>query len=199
MRAVAFVDAANLFYGGEKSLGWKIDFLKLLGYLREKYGVGPVRYFASVDLVGFSHDPIKEDTVSLAALETFLANRSGNPNAARSLGQVRFYRKLESFGYDLHLKPLKRYPRPDGGYDTKGNCDVDMALSMVEELPSLDRAVVLSGDGDFLPVLKRLREAGKEVVVLARHQRTAREIRVFAGAKFSDFEYLRELLRQPKK
>ena len=26
----AFIDASNLFYGGEKSLGWKIDYKKLL-------------------------------------------------------------------------------------------------------------------------------------------------------------------------
>jgi uncharacterized LabA/DUF88 family protein len=28
----AFIDAANLFYGGKKSLGWKIDYKKLLNY-----------------------------------------------------------------------------------------------------------------------------------------------------------------------
>ena len=26
MKTLAFVDASNLFYGGEKSLGWKIDY-----------------------------------------------------------------------------------------------------------------------------------------------------------------------------
>ena len=31
-----FIDASNLFYGGEKSLGWKIDYKKLSDYLKEK-------------------------------------------------------------------------------------------------------------------------------------------------------------------
>lgn len=44
-----------------------------------------------------------------------------------------------------------------------------------------------SGDGDFLPVLKHLQEQSKEVLVLARGPRTAREIRQFAGAQFRDF------------
>ncbi|MFH0755516.1 MAG: hypothetical protein V1910_02520 [bacterium] len=35
MKTIAFIDASNLFYGGEKSLGWKIDYQKLLKYLRE--------------------------------------------------------------------------------------------------------------------------------------------------------------------
>lgn len=30
----AFIDASNLFYGGQKSLGWKIDYQKLLFYLK---------------------------------------------------------------------------------------------------------------------------------------------------------------------
>jgi len=37
MKTLAFVDASNLFYGGEKSLGWKIDYQKLLNYLILKY------------------------------------------------------------------------------------------------------------------------------------------------------------------
>ena len=37
MRTFVFIDASNLFYGGEKSLGWKIDYRKLLSYLKEKY------------------------------------------------------------------------------------------------------------------------------------------------------------------
>jgi len=45
----------------------------------------------------------------------------------------------------------------------------------------------LSGDGDFLPVLKYLRSNGKEVIILARGPRTAREIRQFAGSNFRDF------------
>ena len=39
MKTFAFIDASNLFYGGEKSLGWKIDYKKLLEYLKEKYDV----------------------------------------------------------------------------------------------------------------------------------------------------------------
>lgn len=34
MKTYAFIDASNLFYGGEKSLGWKINYKNLLKYLR---------------------------------------------------------------------------------------------------------------------------------------------------------------------
>ncbi len=42
MKSFAFIDASNLFYGGEKSLGWKMDHQKLLEYLKEKYDVSLV-------------------------------------------------------------------------------------------------------------------------------------------------------------
>lgn len=58
------------------------------------------------------------------------------------------------------------------------------------------RVLVLSGDGDFLPVLKHLKETGKEVLILARAPRTAKEIKQFAADKFMDFEYLRERLKR---
>ena len=32
----AFIDAANLFYGGKKSLDWSIDYEKLVAYLENK-------------------------------------------------------------------------------------------------------------------------------------------------------------------
>ena len=50
MRTYAFIDASNLFYGGEKSLGWKIDYAKLLEYLKHKYGVSKAFYFGGVEL-----------------------------------------------------------------------------------------------------------------------------------------------------
>lgn len=79
----------------------------------------------------------------------------------------------------------------------KANCDVDMAFFLMRDRKSYDRAVILSGDGDFLPVLKFLRkEDKKEIFILAHTSRTAREIKRFAAEKFLDFAYLRERLKQ---
>lgn len=66
----------------------------------------------------------------------------------------------------------------------------------MQDKDKYDRAVVVSGDGDFLPVLKHLRSEGKEVLLLARSEGTAREIKQFAGSEFRDFHYLRERLKQ---
>ena len=92
---------------------------------------------------------------------------------SRHLQRVRFYLKLQKFGYELYLKPVKLYEQDDGTTRRKANCDVEMAFYLMKEKENFDRVIVLSGDGDFLPVLKYLRSNGKEVIILARGPRTA--------------------------
>lgn len=209
MKTFAFIDASNLFYGGEKSLGWKIDYQKLLKYLKAKYGIARSLYFGGVEIHDFPFDYLRHETVPIEKLERHLVellkNKGSRLNEAmlilvsRHLQRVRFYLKLKKFGYELYLKPVKLYEQEDGTTRRKANCDVDMAFHLMKEKDSFHRLLFLSGDGDFLPVLKFLRQEKKEVIVLARGPRTAREIRQFAGANFRDFEYLKYLLKMEEK
>jgi len=195
MRTYAYIDASNLFYGGKKSLGWSVDFEKLYKYLQERFDVSQVYYFGGVEIHKFPFDYLTNDTVSLKDLEKYLVeyiekNKKDLTSAMlvlldRHLKQVRFYQKLEKFGFQLILKPVKMYEDEEGNQKRKANCDVEMAFYMMRDKSAFERVVILSGDGDFLPVLKHLREvAKKEVLVLSRGPRTAREIKRFAGDKF---------------
>jgi len=205
MKTYTFIDASNLFYGGEKSLGWKIDYKKLLVYLKEKYNTSYIFYFGGVEIYNFKYDYQKEETVPIAELEKYLLklieNKGKDLNEAelllisRHLQRVRFYLKLLEFGYHLFLKPVKMYEQEDGTTKRKANCDVDMAFYLMKEKDNFGKAIILSGDGDFLPVLKHIKEIGKEVIVLSRGNRTAKEIKQFAGNNFRDFEYLRERIK----
>lgn len=205
MKTYAYIDASNLFYGGEKSLGWKIDYKKLLAYLRKKYAVDRAYYFGGVETSHFHNDYIHHESVPLKDLEKHLANNIKHEGdhfneaelliAGKHLQRVRFYLMLEKFGYHLVLKPVKTYTQEDGSMKRKANCDVDMTFAMMRDLPDYHRVVVLSGDGDFLAVLKHLQHQGKEVIVLARGPRTAREIKQFAGSNFRDFVRLEHELK----
>jgi len=200
MRTTAFIDASNLFYGGEKSLGWKIDYQKLLGYLKNKYDINRAFYFGGVEIHDFEYNYQKNETVPINELErhliNLLKNKSNKLNEAqiiligKHLQRIRFYLRLQEFGYELFLKPVKLYEQEDGTTKRKANCDVEMAFHLMKEKDNFDGAIILSGDGDFLPVLKYLKKQNKEVVILARGPRTAKEIRQFAGSNFRDFEYL---------
>ena len=209
MESYAFIDASNLFYGGEKSLGWKIDYSKLIKYLKDKYSVSEVFYFGGVETHGYKYDYLKSETVPLKDLEKRLVgfiHKEGKKFDeaklllfSRHLQRIRFYLKLKEFGYKLYLKPVKIYYKADGSTERKANCDVEMAFYLMKEKDNFDRVLVLSGDGDFLPVLKYIREIKKEVIVLARGPRTAREIRQFAGSNFRDFVKLEKEIKFKEK
>ncbi|MBI5003815.1 NYN domain-containing protein [Candidatus Kaiserbacteria bacterium] len=205
MKTFAFIDASNLFYGGRKSLGWSIDYEKLLAYLKKKYEVETIYFFGGVEIHRFPFDYLAHETVPVRQLEEYLAGlikEKGDYMSdaqiillERHLRRVRFYRKLEQFGYMLVLKPVKTYDE-EGNPRRKANCDVDMAYCLMRELNNFNRALVLSGDGDFLPVLKFLRANEKEVLVMARGHRTAKEIKRFAGDRFMDFTRLQHKLQR---
>jgi len=209
MKTFAFIDASNLFYGGEKSLGWKIDYQKLLVYLKNKYGISTALYFGGVEIHGFKFDYLKDNTVPIEDLEKYLVGiireKGDRMNEAmllllnRHIGRVHFYLKLKEFGYDLNLKPVKLYKQEDGTTKRKANCDVDMTFHLMKEKDNFDRVIILSGDGDFLPVLKYLRNQEKEVIVLARGPRTAKEIKQFTGSNFRDFVRLEKYIKFKKK
>ena len=204
MKTFAFIDASNLFYGGEKSLGWKIDYQKLLKYLKEKYSAKKVLYFGGIEIHNFKYDYLDNESVPVEKVERHLVdlikNKAEKFNDAqlilisRHLQRIKFYLKLKKFGYLLYLKPVKVYEQDDGTTKRKANCDVDMAFYLMKEKDNFDRVIILSGDGDFLPVLKYLKKRGKEVIILARGRRTAKEIKQFAGGNFKDFSRLKNKL-----
>ena len=206
MKTFAFIDASNLFYGGKKSLGWSIDYEKLIKYLKERYDVSTAYYFGCVEIYEFPFDYLGYDTVPIKEVEKYLVEYMKEKTKYmseaklalldRHLKRIRFYLKIEKFGYQLVVKPVKTYEDEEGGTKRKANCDVDMAFYLMRDGNAYERAVILSGDGDFLPVLKFLKENSKEVLVLARAPRTAKEIKQFAGDKFMDFTYLRERLKR---
>src|SRR3989338_3122807 len=70
----AFIDASNIFYGGEKSLGWKIDYRKFSQYLKKKYGVDRIYYFGGVELHGYVYDYIKSESVPIEKVEKYLVD-----------------------------------------------------------------------------------------------------------------------------
>ncbi|MBI2330265.1 NYN domain-containing protein [Candidatus Daviesbacteria bacterium] len=58
----------------------------------------------------------------------------------------RMYRRLKSYGYELIFKPTIK----DNRGDQKGNVDAELVLySAAIEYPNYEKAIIVSGDGDF--------------------------------------------------
>lgn len=72
-------------------------------------------------------------------------------------GNQALYRNLQSQGYVCMLKETL----PDHAGKVKGNCDVDLTLQVMLDFAQYQQAVIVTSDGDFLPLIKHLKQAGK--------------------------------------
>lgn len=66
--------------------------------------------------------------------------------------QQKFQSALRHIGFNVHLKPYIN--RSDGS--SKGDWDVGIAIDVMEIAQKVDKVVLLSGDGDFDLLLKRI-------------------------------------------
>lgn len=152
----AFIDAANLFYGGKKSLGWRIDYRKLLAYLKKKYKVSKAFYYAGVELNGLKYSVLDNKPLEVDRLIRHLRSRFQKTDTSETevvlldkhIKRAKFYRKLEQFGYILRLKPTKLY-WDNGKLTKKANCDVDLTFDLMRLMNQYSETIILSGDGDF--------------------------------------------------
>lgn len=75
-----------------------------------------------------------------------------------------FFDALESIGYEVKAKDLQTFV----GGAKKGDWDIGIAMDMIELAPKLDTMVLVSGDGDFIPLLQHLKRAmGCRIEVMA--------------------------------
>lgn len=74
-----------------------------------------------------------------------------------------FFEALEKIGIETKTKDLQIFP---GGLK-KADWDVGLAIDAVRLAPSVDVEVIVSGDGDYVPLIEYLRNQGKQVEVMA--------------------------------
>lgn len=82
-------------------------------------------------------------------------------------GNNSLYTALQSAGFICIFKPTLEYK--DG--TTKGNCDAELVLHAMVEYPNYDKAIIVTGDGDFYCLIKYLLEKGKLGIALIPNQK----------------------------
>lgn len=140
----AFIDSQNLNLGSQR-MGWKVDWRRFRKFLRDKYGVTKAYMF-----IGYMSE-----------------------NEA-------LYEYMHELGFLVVLKPtvdvsLKSTSPDNNDNDkdkekdkpsVKGNVDAELVLYAMKELPNYDRAIIVSGDGDFFSLAEYLEEEGKLAQIL---------------------------------
>ena len=74
----------------------------------------------------------------------------------------KMYQALRSYGYKLIFKPVVRTHQKN----VKGNIDAELVLHVMLEYEKYEKAVIVTGDGDFYCLVKYLYEQGKFLKLL---------------------------------
>lgn len=105
-----------------------------------------------------------------------------------------FFDALEKAGYELKSKDLQIFP---GGMK-KGDWDVGLAVDAIGLSKHLDVVVIISGDGDYEPLVEYLQYSGL-IVEVAGFRRSSSARLIEACDNFIDLEDGKILLRGPRK
>jgi len=140
-RVYAFIDSQNLNISVQK-FGWKIDWRKFRKFLGDQYGVTKAFMF-----IGYMPE---------------------NEN---------LYEQMHEAGYMIVLKPTFDISKPrqevnpdvapEDKKPVKGNIDADLVLWAMKEMSNYDKAIIVSGDGDFYSLVEYLEAKGRLLHILA--------------------------------
>ena len=104
--------------------------------------------------------------------------------------QDKFFKALELIGFEVRSKDLQTF----FGGAKKGDWDVGIAMDAIEQAPKLDTVILVSGDGDFQPLLQHLKHAvGCRVEVAAFGKSTAKKL-IEEADSFLDLDNRRFLI-----
>lgn len=79
----------------------------------------------------------------------------------------RYHDVLREQGFKVIEKIVKWYTDDEGNRIGKANADIDMAVDALLQSENLDRVVLVTGDGDFVQVVRALQNHGCRVEVVA--------------------------------
>jgi len=84
-----------------------------------------------------------------------------------------FFDALYNLGIETKERPLQIFY----GGEKKADWDVGITVDAIRLSPSLDTIVLVSGDGDYLPLVEYLQNQGKQVEVLAFGNTTSSKLK----------------------
>ena len=165
-----FIDGANL-YATAKTLGFDIDFRRLLAEFRSRGDLLRAFYYTAI---------IEDQEYS----------------SVRPLIDWLGYN-----GYTVVTKAIKEFVDANGRRKLKGNMDIELAVGAMELADHIDQMVLFSGDGDFRPLVEAVQRRGVRVTVVStissQPSMIADELRRQADVFVDLVEFRTKLAREP--
>ena len=130
------IDGPSL-YAAAKSLGFEVDFKRLLAVFEGRGTVLRAMYYSAI---------IQDN--EFAAVRPLLDWLSYN-------------------GYSVVTKATKEFTDASGRRKAKGNMDIELAVDAMELAEHVDQIVLFSGDGDFRRLVEAVQKKGVRVTVVS--------------------------------
>jgi uncharacterized LabA/DUF88 family protein len=147
----AFIDSQNLNLGVQK-MGWKMDWKKFREWLKSEYNVEKAFMFIGY-MPDFEslYDQLHAQGYLVVLKPTIEMYATPESNEAREKSQEA-----------AALKDGK----PEEKHKPKGNVDTDLVLHVMKEFKNYDKALIVSGDGDFYTLIEYLDQQNKLLKIL---------------------------------
>ncbi len=143
----AFIDSQNLNVGVQK-FGWKMDWQKFRKWLADEHGVTKAFMFIGyVPEFEAMYEQLHEAGYMIVLKPTYDMTRP-QPLPSTTVADP----AAEKAGKGKDGKK----PEPEEKKPVKGNIDADLVLWAMKELSNYDKAILVSGDGDFYSLVEYL-------------------------------------------
>jgi uncharacterized LabA/DUF88 family protein len=101
--------------------------------------------------------------------------------------KTRAYQQMvRDFGWKITAKTVRRYTDENGIVTTKANADLDMAVDAMLQADKLDQVLLVTGDGDFIQVVRALQNKGCRVELIG-FKNVSRQLQQEVDAFYSGF------------
>jgi len=145
-KTAVFIDAANIYFS-QKTLGWWIDFKKLLNYFKKETNLYRIAYYGALNPENIKERKFQD----FLEIIGFIVKTK----------KIKFIKdKDDRLNYGHH----------------KGNVDVDLTIDAVHFRDNYDTFILLSGDSDFESLIKYLKSFKKRCIVISTKGHIALEL-----------------------
>jgi len=136
-KTAVFIDAANIYFS-QKTMGWRIDFKKLLGYFKKNTTLFRITYYGAI-----------------------------NPENEKEQKFHDFLEIIGYIVKHKEIKFIKDKKDKIYGGHHKGNIDVGLTIDAVHYRDDYGTFVLLSGDSDLESLIKYLKVFKKRCIVVS--------------------------------
>jgi uncharacterized LabA/DUF88 family protein len=153
-RVYAFIDSQNLNVSTQK-FGWKMDWQKFRQWLTDQYGVTKAFMFIGYIPENESlYEQMHEAGYAVVLKPTFDMTKPRpelmtEESVAPGKETVKSYSSHNGHGEKENKKPVK------------GNIDAELVLWAMKEMSNYEKAIIVSGDGDFYCLVEYLEEKNR--------------------------------------